>query len=244
MRRYEHVPHPFTLRFEQAEEVTRGHLILTLFGHGTRQLPIFLYAFEQAVCGERGIAGNHMTLDGVDQVMPEGPVRIYTPGGSLKPLPLHVPTMPSVPMNVRLVLQTPMRLKREGHRVGVTDFRFADLFGNLLRRISMLTYFHTDTPLETDFRALMDAASAVEIQAQLSWREQPRYSRRQGTEMSLGGVVGELEVRDTDLSPFWPYLWLGQWTHAGTAASMGLGHYWIASLPMATPDTAMPIISS
>jgi CRISPR/Cas system endoribonuclease Cas6 (RAMP superfamily) len=35
------------------------------------------------------------------------------------------------------------------------------------------------------------------------------------------------------LDAFWPYLWLGQWTHAGKGTSMGMGAYTIqpASLP-------------
>lgn len=49
--------------------------------------------------------------------------------------------------------------------------------------------------------------------------------------MKLGGVVGTLRIKEQDLSPFWPFLWLGQWTHAGSAASMGNGAYELASLP-------------
>lgn len=76
----------------------------------------------------------------------------------------------------------------------------------------------------------------------MKWMDQTRYSARQDATMQLGGVVGSLALRD-DLAPFWPYLWLGQWTHAGTAATMGLGWYQLASLPeqrdsVDSPDTA------
>ena len=50
--------------------------------------------------------------------------------------------------------------------------------------------------------------------------------------MKLGGVVGSLRIDGQDLSPFWPFLWFGQWTHAGSAASMGNGAYELASLPL------------
>lgn len=43
--------------------------------------------------------------------------------------------------------------------------------------------------------------------------------------MQLGGLLGTVVFESRDLAPFWPYLWLGQWTHAGKNTSMGLGKY-------------------
>jgi CRISPR/Cas system endoribonuclease Cas6 (RAMP superfamily) len=56
--------------------------------------------------------------------------------------------------------------------------------------------------------------------------------------MQMGGLVGEIVVELAEGSPLWPYLWLGQWLHAGKGTSMGLGHYTIqpASLPKPTPS--------
>ena len=113
-------------------------------------------------------------------------------------------------------------------------FRFSDLFGALLRRISMLTYFHTDTPLETSFAGLVELASQIDwISTRLLWKDWTRYSSRQKTTMEMGGIMGEASFRLGANSPLWPYLWLGQWVHAGKGTSMGLGKYSIetASLP-------------
>jgi CRISPR/Cas system endoribonuclease Cas6 (RAMP superfamily) len=33
-----------------------------------------------------------------------------------------------------------------------------------------------------------------------------------------------------DLEDYWPYLWLGQWTHVGKGTSMGMGAYTIETL--------------
>ena len=41
----------------------------------------------------------------------------------------------------------------------------------------------------------------------------------------MGGLVGSFELAGPDIEPFWPLLWLGQWTHAGKGSSMGLGRY-------------------
>ncbi len=126
---------------------------------------------------------------------------------------------------------TPLRLNADGRLVSQDRFRFHHLFSNLLRRISLLTVFHTDTPLETNFAELTQAARAVGLKsARLSWHDWTRFSSRQDTLVQMGGLVGEIELTGADLEPFWPYLWLGQWTHAGKGAVMGLGRYQIETV--------------
>lgn len=98
----------------------------------------------------------------------------------------------------------------------------------------MLSYFHTDTPHETDFAGLTKQAAASHCtDIRLQWHDWTRYSSRQQTEMNMGGLIGRFSLNLQDNEAFWPYLWLGQWTHAGKATSMGLGAYTImpASLP-------------
>jgi hypothetical protein len=157
-------------------------------------------------------------------------------GGVLSPLSVALPSVPPPPTTpIRVQILSPLRVKREGNYVKAGDFRFSDIFSNLLRRISMLTTFHTDTPLETDFRGLTLAAREIEMRSQLRWVELNRHSARQKANMSMAGVVGTLELGPDGLAPFWPYLWLGQFTQAGSAATMGLGYFEIqpASLPLA-----------
>ena len=106
------------------------------------------------------------------------------------------------------------------------NFSFADLFGNVLRRLSLLQSFHTDQALEADFRGLSQAARVVPLREKnLRWEEQARHSSRQNADMSLGGLVGEIRLAGNELADFWPYLWLGQYTHAGRATTLGLGRY-------------------
>jgi len=236
MRKYETAPHPFVLDCDEAEPL---RLDFTLLGQANRHLPVFIHALTQAAAGPRGVSGNVLELRRVEQAATAdgGDWRvIFQPDQPLAALPARVAEIPPAPFACALVIQTPLRVKREGRHVGPRDFAFADLFGNLLRRVSMLTYFHTETPLETDFRALKEAARGVSAKCELEWREYTRYSTRQQAEMQLGGVVGRLVLENVDLSPFWPYLWLGQFTHAGSGATMGLGRYRIidtlaASLP-------------
>jgi CRISPR/Cas system endoribonuclease Cas6 (RAMP superfamily) len=250
MRKYTAAPHPFLLELPLVQQQTAPthalemdvhQLGLTLIGRGNIYLPYLIHAFQRA--GEQGLGKGRvpMMLTDVWQAQPaEGDTwaPIYEPGGVLSPSPIGFPNVPAAPPAVRLRFETPLRLQRDERLVTPEAFRFSDLFGPLLRRISMLTYFHTDTPLEADFAGLTEQARQVEpASVKLAWKDWTRYSSRQKTEMQMGGLVGEIAIELAEGSPLWPYLWLGQWVHAGKGTSMGLGHYTIetASLPNAKP---------
>lgn len=228
MRCYRAVPHPylFTGCSEETEALILG---LTLIGRGNRYLAYALHALEQAARRGVGSARHRFALDSVEQEVLPGSASwrtIYRPGGSCTAQPPRIPKLPPVPAAVTIRLLSPLRLKRDGELVGPEAFCFADLFGSLLRRISMLSYFHSDTPLETDFAGLMSRARQVTLSERaLAWQDWTRFSSRQRTHMAMGGLVGVVHVRNTDLAPFWPFLWLGQWVHAGKAAVMGNGCY-------------------
>lgn len=248
MRRYEAVPHPFVLRpIERLDENGRVSLALTIFGDGVRHLPLMIYALKEAAGGERGIAGNRLKLRRVLQEEKPGSdtwAEIFREGDAIAPLPAVSPILPSAPNRIEIRFHTPLRVKRGGLHVRPDIFRFSDLFGNVLRRVSMLMYFHGGARLDVPFRELVDRSKSVTCETVLRWKDWLRYSSRQKTEMRLGGVIGAVQVADQDLEPFWPFVWLGQWTHAGAGATMGLGHYTIASLParsvLSQDTTLMP----
>lgn len=226
MRRYPQVPHPFVLTPLDEGATT---LALNLFGRGNAMLGYCLHALAQA--GEKGIGNQRvvMRLLGAEQVEADTDEwwPIYRGRGPLSASPATAAAIPEPPPGaVTVILETPLRLQRAGRLVGTQDFAFSDLFGNLLRRISMLTCFHTDTPLETHFRALTEHASQIRISRQrLRWYDWQRHSSRQNTFVKMGGLVGEFTLAPAALAPLWPYLWLGQHTHAGKGSSMGLGRY-------------------
>ncbi len=230
LRKYPAAPHPFVLRPGPGGAQAAGATVsvdVVLFGQGNRQLPYVLHAFAQA--GQRGVGqgDGRLELQQVWQQTPAGAWRsIYAVSGPLEPLPPATPTVPPGPARVRVVLETPLRIQQAEKLLSPAAFQFGALFSNLLRRISLLTTFHTDAPLETDFAALSRAGWTVEAQAmRLRWHEWVRYSSRQDALLQMGGLLGEIELTGAGLEPFWPYLWLGQWTHAGKATSMGLGRY-------------------
>jgi CRISPR-associated endoribonuclease Cas6 len=237
MRKYTAAPHPFLLELPHKPENGTHQVGLTLIGRGSAYLPYLIHAFQRA--GEQGLGKGRTPMALVDVRQADPPdsdtwVLIYEPRGTLTTIAPRVLSVPSAPQAIRIRLETPLRLQRKADLVTPEQFRFGDLFGPLLRRVSMLTYFHTETPLETDFAGLMEQARQVELsEVKLAWKDWTRYSSRQRTTMQMGGLVGEIVVELVQGSPLWSYLWLGQFVHVGKGTSMGLGQYTIqpASLP-------------
>jgi CRISPR-associated endoribonuclease Cas6 len=238
MRKYNATPHPFVLQLPQTNNPETNHyqLDLVIFGHALRYFPYIVHALQKA--GKDGIGGSRQvfSLLRIDQISIDGKMTTVYQDGKLNTQNQHTYlTIPTMPQGIIININTPLRIKQNGKNLGVDQFKFAAFFGNLLRRISMLTYFHSDTPLETDFAGLTRQARKIEFyNKQLRWYDWKRYSSRQQTEMNMGGVIGSLQLDMHGLDDFWPYLWLGQWTHAGKATSMGMGGYTIKTTSLPT----------
>lgn len=235
LRKYPAAPHPFVIEpWSYSRELAPGEgfgVDLVLIGRGMSQLAYFIEALRRA--GQSGIGKGAKQGDGryaltrVDQETTAGWQTVYTPGGRLESEPTQTPAIPPLPVGpVRVELLTPLRLKVTEDLVTPDRLHFRDFFSALLRRLSLLSYFHTATPLDTDFHALVRAAEAVVIaEPDLRWHDWTRYSTRQDTLLRMGGLVGSFVLSGAALATFWPCLWLGQWTHAGKGAVMGLGRY-------------------
>ena len=232
LRKYPAAPHPFVVEpWPDCRDVAAGDafgLDLVLIGRGRAQLPYFIEALRRAGATGIGAGAGRYAVEAVAQQSADDWVEIYRPGAPLQPLSDTGAGLPPAPAagSLRIELLTPLRLKVDNGLVTAERLRFRDFFSHLLRRVSLLSYFHTDTPLETDFRGLVQAAQAIDWQAiDLRWQDWTRYSSRQDALLQMGGLVGTLRLPTAGMEPFWPYLWLGQWTHVGKAAVMGLGRY-------------------
>ena len=84
--------------------------------------------------------------------------------------------------------------------------------------------FHGNRALTCDFKDLAIRSDALGSDKNLHWRDWSRYSSRQQQKMDLGGVLGSWRLSG-DLSPFLPFLHIGQWLHVGKEAAFGLGLY-------------------
>lgn len=263
LTRYPRTPGPFVLdpadpRFDSEAENGALNLGVTLFGSANDHLPYVVHALDSA--GRHGLTARRVTLELRDvQVESRGGeagfgaggggadadrrgwTTIFEPGGPLSPVPARSPPPPPAapPPVVRVRLLSPLRIKRRERFVGAADFDFRAFMSALLRRVSMLTYFFSDTPLETDFAGLLRAAESVPVaRPELRWREWTRHSSRQNANLQMGGLVGRFELAAPRIEPFWPLLWLGQWTHAGKGGSMGLGRYVLEQVDAGSADGA------
>lgn len=240
MRLYGRVPHPFVIDPQGTEgahrrgDVIRLHVVLVgrAAGRAASVVRAFAYAGEKGVGSGRG----RLHLVGVEHQDAPG-CGAWSPLDPLAPQATATPATaaPPCPAAVRVRLLTPLRLKEEGCNVTPEQFRPHHLLRNVLRRISLLTYFHTDSPFEMDFAAMTSQArDAQERDAELTWQDWKRYSSRQHRLLAMGGLIGTFVLDLGDLDGWWPILWTGQWLHAGKGTSMGLGKYRleaVASLP-------------
>jgi CRISPR-associated endoribonuclease Cas6 len=153
-----------------------------------------------------------------------GLTSVFGPDDSIVLVPARTPELPPCPEAVRVTLATPLRLIRNGRLVGPQTIAAGDLVDALVRRVSTLQRVYGTAPPEADFGQLLVAARALPtIDPDLARAEPRRWSASQEQEIELAGVVGSLTIDLRHAAALWPYLWLGQWVHAGKGTSMGLG---------------------
>lgn len=121
-----------------------------------------------------------------------------------------------------LHFRTPLRLKAGDHLLQSFSFRGL-VFRTLARVLSLAHFFGDRSVIDWDFQPYLRLADRVQVTGQsLAWRDLKRYSARQGTEMSMGGLVGTLDLAG-DLAPFAHLLRTAEIVHIGKGATFGLG---------------------
>ncbi|MDI6755789.1 MAG: hypothetical protein QME78_15505, partial [Thermodesulfobacteriota bacterium] len=167
MRKYPSAPHPFVLlppleddRIYEPGEKLEFHL--TLIGKAIDYLPYFIYTFDELGKMGLGKGRGKFSLEEVKsigerneqkgqegEVIYKGDEKILRSNYSLSTFALY-PTPDTqhltpcsfrlAPDALRLQFLTPTRLKFQGELT--SDLKFHIFFRNLLRRISLLSYFH------------------------------------------------------------------------------------------------------
>lgn len=169
---------------------------LTLIGTSIDYLPYFVYTFDEL--GKTGIGKGRGKFELRDVTEWDG-VRFKTIYSSENKTLLRDLgrfdtgkfLSSSVPEKIRAIslrLVTPMRLKFNDALSRRLEFHI--LFRNLLRRISLLSYFHCGKELNLDFRGLIERAQGVGVKkSNLVWEDWERFSLRQNTKMKMGGSL-------------------------------------------------------
>ena len=229
-------PHPYVLAPEPEwrPRTVRGETVeVTLLGHGVREWPYVLHALRRGAGRGLGVERVPLRLVSAEQQDPASGrwPTILRGDGVLIGLPAATPEPPAMPARFRLRLLTPLRVRREDDLVEPERLGFDEFVATLLRRLALLSRFHTDIAWRFDHAGLRElAARAAIVEQRLSWQDWARYSTRQQRRIPMGGVVGHSVVEAGGLEPLWPMLWLGQWTHLGKGAVMGLGRYLVETV--------------
>ena len=242
-------PRPFVLEppingkrlYSPGEPLAFG---LILIGRALDYLPYFVYVFDEL--GHRGIGQGKgcfrlaevSTLDaaGVARPIYQGASRRLSDRSHVVTGEDLAAARPTPNGTITLTFLTPTRLVYDGHTTGPAEFHI--LFRNLLRRVSFLNYFHCGGELLDDPKSLIEAARAITtVEARLRSHTWERYSARQGQRVPMGGFTGQVTYRG-DLTPFWPWLALGECVHVGKGATFGLGQYRIKTVTTTT-ETAV-----
>jgi CRISPR-associated endoribonuclease Cas6 len=240
MRKYPFAPHPFVVTppLEEKRTYRQNEALcfeLTLIGKSIDFLPHFIYTFDEL--GKMGIGKGKDHLEQVSAInigerskdKGEEATSIYsgkdrTPknncrvlkGDDLMPFNFK-------PLTLNLLFLTPTRLKFDGNLSPRPKFHI--LFRNLLRRISLLSYFHCGEELGLDFRGLIEKSKEVTVQKEnLTWFDWERYSNCQETKMKMGGFIGSITF-EGNLKELLPFIILGEYIHVGKGISFGLGKY-------------------
>lgn len=238
MRKYEAAPHPFVIEppIEMITIYEKGMSIkfnLVLIGKALEYLPYFIYAFEEI--GEVGLGkdrGKYFLKS----------VKLLNDDKSLIPtvydsdsktidsfvsssLEIIAPnTVSSGSESIALSFITPTRISY--NNTLAMEIEFHILIRNLLRRLSLLSYFHCEGDiLDWDFKQIIEMASRVKcIHRNLEWIDWERYSSRQDTKMKLGGFSGNIAF-EGDIKPFMSLIKAGELLHIGKSTTFGLGKY-------------------
>lgn len=213
----------------------RGRLVLdvTLFGRQTRFLPVVVQALFRGQRSGLGAGRHPYEIMFWEEVLPDGELLPLPPspeGCAMIKGPHRLGEWlcregePAGDLPVRLV--TPVRLRKKGKYLGSGEMDWPFFFGGLVRRLeALLCLFDDGEPLGRElWMALQEGfrGASERIRDDLRWHDYARYSNRQRRKVPMGGLVGDVLVRDA--SPWFREWWrAAELVHVGKGTSMGLG---------------------
>jgi len=225
MKKYNNVPHPFSIYLE-SNEGREISFLLKLFGSGVKYLPYFIYSFIKL--GRAGLGRERSRYDILSVTDCPSGLNIFENGEMTS----NTPTVVEFKMDnekserigqVKINLKSPLAIRKNGKLLLDAD---PDKFIiTLLRRIDNIMYFHCGDRPDIDFREMKELTGKLSLgESNIHRISRERYSTRQKRKMSLMGIMGDFTING-DITPFHNYLKLGEIVQVGRGTSFGQGQY-------------------
>lgn len=224
-----HAPMLFKSKIEPGETISFD---LTLFGDGTRHALHCMETLHEvalAGLGHRSSTGERGTarLVSVESVTPTATLPIFGEGEQSFALPTPFPTSEILSMikgvmtcHINLLCDTPLHLKTD-NRVCMSSPDFSLIVKRMLGRMNQFI----PMPFTLEKKILIEQSMEIaEGPHEISWCDLHRWSARQGKDLLHGGIVGALDYMG-EMTPFLPWLVLGQWLQLGSKTTFGFGAY-------------------
>jgi hypothetical protein len=232
LQKFSQVPNPYVIEPPPlgTRAIAAGEALsfaMVLIGRALDQLPLIVYALQRAL--RHGLGEERARGELEDIAWQRGDESVPVWDSSTGRVSAHEPVL-EVPAfdgcaSARLNIATPLRLQDNGRPLRPHELAPRKLATALVRRTALLCELHADLPgLGARAAELARHAESLADERALVWHDWSRYSSRQKQAMTLGGVLGTWTLHG-DLAPLAPWLWLGQWLHAGKNATMGMGGY-------------------
>jgi CRISPR/Cas system endoribonuclease Cas6 (RAMP superfamily) len=218
--------HPFRIigHTEPGSILTELEISIQLFGRAVEYVPHVVFALREA--GKEGLFRERVPYrlsvrnvqnepilekDRIIQFHIINNTEIYPAGSSIET------------KTVQLHCRSPLRFKVNNRLT--SDFSAQDLVLASLRHIDTLFYLYGDGTEIANYKQTPDWEGEVKITNRtLAWRDYPRFSRRQGVPMKLGGHVGHLTISGSAPAWVWEALNLAGRIGTGKNTSFGFGH--------------------
>jgi len=202
---------------------------LLLFGQINRNLPYFIYAFEQM--GQIGIGraiNGRRSMFVLESVTSGDPAHTFysrdNPAISMNEevenLTIGEASAPSTG-RISMEIHTPLRII--SRQVPVARLPFSLLMRNMIRRATSLLNVYGEGEPDLDYAAMVAQSEEVAVSANsLKWFDWKRYSSTQDRKMFMGGLIGTIEY-EGELSAFLPIMRMVEKVHLGKNTAFGLG---------------------
>lgn len=205
---------------------------LTIIGKAIEYLPYFIFTFKKMASEGIGKTRGRFSIDDI-QILSAQTGRyqsIFKPDTknilTIDPS-LHLTLTTTPPQeaisDITLSFQTPVNIvvdKNPKH-----EMPFQPLFTRLISRLNALSLLYEGSMLLEDPRELIDLAKTIETaENYTSWYQFKKHSGRQKQTYLAGGYLGSVSYQG-ELTPFIPYLQMGEYVNVGKNTTLGLGKY-------------------